>query len=249
MKPLVILSTMILTLAVVCSFTRPALAADEGFSSIVILTAKDVKSAADIELAIYRTTDAGTHPGAVFLDGMYGPFVYAQAQESDQTIDIVYSNLTLRGVNGAIITGSNGIIFGAIPVENIVIENLAMECSQNCITSWGPHRNIRIQNNTFTAGGAGILVTQTSDWTITGNTIRAGWAGIYLVETSQAGNVLVTLAASSQPPVGSVCWVEPSTGMVMSDTAGNLIYTSQVRCASVPFVLAEGAVHPGSITP
>jgi hypothetical protein len=281
MKPLVILFTLILTLAVVCGYAGPAFAAGDGFPSIIVLTAKDVKSAADIEMAIYRTTDAGTHLGAVYLDGMYGPFVYTRSQGSDQTLDIAYSNLTLRGVNGAAITNGNGIVFDPAPLENIVIENLAMVCIRDCITSRGQHSNIRIQNNTLIAGGVGILVAHTSDWTITGNTIQAGWTSIYLMETNQmqvelnrlssptplvalhsdtglvqqnqmdyiqAGLLRTTFVISSQSPVGSVCWVE-SSDVVVSDTPGNLVYTSQVQCASVTTIVAEGAVNFGSITP
>jgi hypothetical protein len=254
MKALLTLSNLMLILALACGLPQPALAAEDGFPSIIVLTAKDIRSAADIEAAIYNTTDAGSHPGAVFLDGMYGPIVYTQAKGDDQTINIAYSGLTLRGVNGAVLTGGNGIVLDPQPADNIAIENLTMTCNQDCITAWGVHRNVRIENNLLIAGSVGILAAQAENWTVLGNTIQAGWAAVSLVGGSQievqnnlliaplpllsqsgeaslaAANTLVAgpLPAAPGTAASSItCWFEPASEAAND---GNVTRGGQLRC-------------------
>ena len=148
----------------------------------VVLTADQVHTAVDIENAFHQATGGGTQPGIVVLDGSRGIFQYDPNYGQDFDINIFYSNLTLRGVNNAAIQGG-GMFFDGMPLENIVIEHLWMNCPADCIISWGgPHRNIVLRDNHLIAAGYGIQVAETNDWIIYKNSIQAGGVAVDLID-------------------------------------------------------------------
>ena len=92
----------------------------------VTLDASQVTSASDIEQAIETATAYGTRPGTVILDGSQGKFEYDGA---DRSINLYYSNITLRGVNKATIGNcDDGVFFDDFTVNNIVIEGIGFAC-------------------------------------------------------------------------------------------------------------------------
>lgn len=177
-------------------------AAVDARADTVVLTAADVSSAVDIEDAIHRATAYGTRPGMVVLDGSGGPFVYTG---DDRTINIFYSNLSLMGSNGAILPG--GVLFDGVPADNILIENLIFSClvdHDDCITSWGTHRNVTLHDNLILAHHFGIQVAQTQGWTITQNTVQVEGVAVHILEASDisvignhlSGNIPLQIEAS-----------------------------------------------------
>lgn len=165
-------------------FVGPGFASSDraSASGIVRLTAADVASAGDIEAAIHQATEWGTHPGTVILDGSQGPFVYKIADGNDYTINIFYSNVALIGKNKAVFTNSEGIFFDELPADHIRIQNLTMYCTTDCIISWGTHRDVRIQNVTLFAGGLGIQVAQTQNWSIRNSRITADGSAVQVMD-------------------------------------------------------------------
>jgi len=179
MKSLSILTVFCLLVAVPLNL---ASAASDSSAGKVILTADDVTSAVDIEAAIHQATVYGTRPGTIILDGRRGPFVYTG---EDRTINIFYSNLSLIGVNGAIIPG--GVFFDGVIADNILIENMVFFCGvgfDDCITSWGEHHSVSLHGNLILARNFGIQVAQTQGWKITDNTVQAEGVAVHLLEVS-----------------------------------------------------------------
>jgi hypothetical protein len=140
-------------------------------SNTVLITASQVSSAIDIESAIKQATGWGKHPGTVILDGRAGPFKYSG---DDRSINIFYSNLTIRGIHGATITNcADGIFFDDLTADQVSIENLTFECECNGVVSVGGHRNVTFKGNNVRAGCNGITVGLANTWEITGNAILA----------------------------------------------------------------------------
>jgi len=198
MKPLTIIIILSLFLAAPLSLASAA----GGPMNVVVLTAADVTSAGDIEVAIQISTAYGTRPGTVILNGSKGPFIYSG---DDLTINIFHSNLTLQGINGAIIPG--GVFFDDVPADNIMIENLTFSClvsHDDCITSWGAHRNVTLRGNLILARYFGIQVAQTLGWTITRNTVQVEGVAVHILEASGisvmnnhlSGNIPLQIEAS-----------------------------------------------------
>lgn len=199
MKPLTI--TIILCLITVVPFSL-ATAAGTPSADVVVLTAADVQDAVDIEAAIQAATAYGTRPGTVILDGSRGPFIYSGI---DHTINIFHSNISLRGVRGAVLPG--GVFFDDLPADNILIENLTFSClidHDDCLTSWGEHRNVTLRGNLIMARHFGIQVAQTQGWTITQNTVQAEGVAVHILEASEisvmnnhlSGNIPLQIEAS-----------------------------------------------------
>jgi hypothetical protein len=147
----------------------------------VVLDASQVSSAADIESAIYTATKNGAQPGIVTLDSSKGDFVYAGP---DRTIDIRFSNVTLRSKNGAVIRNcENGVFLDSTPINWITIKGITFHCELSGVLAWaGEH--VVIQDNTFHVRAYGVYFIDGKDWTITGNRAEALESGVYVYYSS-----------------------------------------------------------------
>jgi len=123
----------------------------------VILTARDVTSAVDIEEAIRTATGDGTRPGIVTLDARNGPFTYIDA---DKSINIFFSDVTLRSLNGATITNcDDGVFFDDFPLHDVTVTGIAFHCDgSGILAGWSRYecRNITIEGNFFEVRNFGI---------------------------------------------------------------------------------------------
>jgi parallel beta-helix repeat protein len=160
-----------------------AAAAVDSRSGEITLTADQVTSAIDIETAIHQVTLEGTRPGVIILDGRKGPFIY---NHPDRSINLFFSNLTLRGVNNAYFPDTDGIYIDGESNDNLVIENLAMNCTGDCLGGVGTHNRVTVRHNLFKTGAMGIGVSGGSRWVITDNTILAQVFAIHLIRTQNA---------------------------------------------------------------
>ena len=155
-------------------------------TSEVILDASQVTSALDIEHAIDIATAYGTRPGVVTLDSSKGKFEYAAGV--DRSINIYFSNITLRSMNRATIGNcDDGVFFDDMTTDNIVIEGVAFGCLGGHAV-YAPflsqHHNVILRNNYFESGiYPAIDILQGDYWTITGNQILSLGIGIFLNET------------------------------------------------------------------
>lgn len=154
-------------------------------TSEVVLDASQVTSARDIEVAIDTATAYGTRPGIVTLDGSKGKFEYTS---DDRSINIYYSNITIRSFNWATIGNcDDGVFFDDTTTNNIVIEGIELVCLNGhsvYAPFLGQHHNVILRNNYLESGLApAINILQGDYWTITGNQILSLGTGIYLNET------------------------------------------------------------------
>ena len=169
----------------------------------VILNASQVASARDIESAIEFVTDYGSHPGIVTLDSSRGKFEYTG---DDHSINIYYSNITLRSRNRATIGNcDDGVFFDNMTANNIVIEGIAFVClgGHSVYAPYlGQHHYVRLRNNYFETGSyPAIEILQGDHWNITGNHIRSLGSAVFLNETGGtlirdnviAGNIGIVL--------------------------------------------------------
>jgi hypothetical protein len=172
------------------------------------LTADQIVGANDIEAAIQRATKEGTRPGTVILDGRKGPFIYTV---DDRSINIFVSNLTLRGVNQAVIKDcKDGLFFDDFPLKNIRVEGIEFICDGSGVVANGAFENVTLQNNIFQAGNSGIDIGGAStNWLIKENVIEAvhpavvitGAHKITLTNNHISGNTGVTLRQCSETEV------------------------------------------------
>jgi len=151
----------------------------------VTLNASQVTSARDIEQAIDTATAYGTRPGIVTLDGSKGKFEYTG---DDRSINIYYSNITIRSFNWATIGNcDDGVFFDDVTANNILIEGVELVCLNGHAVYapfLGKHHFVTLRNNYFESGSApAINLLQGDYWTITGNQILSMGTGIYLNET------------------------------------------------------------------
>lgn len=178
-----------------------------GSISEITLNANQATSASDIEEAIESVTDNGTHPGIVTLDSSQGDFVYTAA---DRTINIYYSNITLRSKNNAVIANcGDGIFFDDFVTDNIIIEGIQFICENGIIAGYGTHRNVTIKNNIFIANNSAISAQGADGWVITGNHTASNGTPIHLIETTEAVIANNSLIA---PVQGFGVHLENSTG-------------------------------------
>lgn len=145
--------------------------------NILTLTADQVQGANDIEAAILRATAEGMKPGIVILDGQNGPFVYSGP---DRSVNIFVSNLTLLGVNGAVIENcADGLYFDNFLLQNIRVEGIEFNCSGGGVAANGGFSNVTFRHNIFKVETVGIgLEGDSSGWLITENVIKSGESGI-----------------------------------------------------------------------
>jgi len=160
----------------------------------VILNAKQVTSAVDIESAIDTVTNNGTRSGIVTLDSSKGDFTYSS---EDRSINIYYSNITIRSKNGAALTNcADGVYFDNTAANNIIIEGIRFNCEVTGVNAWGAgtHKNVTIKNNTFITGSLAIEAQGADGWDIIGNYAISNGTVIHLlkaVETKITRNSLV----------------------------------------------------------
>jgi nitrous oxidase accessory protein NosD len=98
--------------------------------------------------------------------------------DGDRSINIRVSNLTLRGINGAILSNcADGLFFDAVPIENLLVEGITFNCANGNGLAWtglGPRVGVTVRNNTIQAGVRGIVVGDAVDWMIANNAISGG---------------------------------------------------------------------------
>ena len=154
----------------------------------VVLTARDVASALDIEEAIKVATNWGTRPGVVTLDARDGPFTYTQP---DQSINIFYSGVTLRSLSGATITNcADGVFFDDLPLHDVAVRGITFRCGNSgFLIGWANHeaRRVMIQDNTFDVQAFGIGIALGRDVVIVRNAVTGANAdAINLVRPTNA---------------------------------------------------------------
>ena len=162
----------------------------------VTLNASQVASAVDIEHAIDIATDNGTRPGMVTLDSSAGDFTYTA---DDRSINIYYSNVTLRSGNGAVIANcGDGVFFDDFVTNNIVIEGIRFIGENGVIAAFGTHRNVAVRDNVFFVNSFAIGATRAEGWTIAGNYAVSGSMPIHLLESTETKIVNNSLIAPNQ---------------------------------------------------
>jgi len=156
--------------------------AAESDKNSITLTARNVTSAVDIEMAATTASARGTRPGTVILDGRDGPFVYSA---DDRSVNIFYSNLTFRGVNNAYFTNTDdGFFFDDLPADNIRIEGLFMVSKGGGVVGVGSHKNVVVRGCTFRASSTAVVADRGKNWTVTENIFLAGDMGVQFIQGS-----------------------------------------------------------------
>lgn len=182
-----------------------------GSSPEVVLTASQVASAVEIEMAIDAATDNGQRPGIVTLDSSAGDFTYTG---DDRSINIRHSNVTLQSKNGAMITNcGDGVFFDDAVTNNVVIEGIRFVGENGIIAAFGTHRNVTIKDNVIIANSYAIGARGADGWVITGNHAAGNATVIQLSEAAEtriADNSLV----GSSPGLG--IFLEKSNGNTIS---------------------------------
>ena len=202
----------------VALLTLPFMAAT-GYPDTVIVTAAQVDGANDIEYFIEVATNNGTRPGTVILDASDGPFVYTQ---DDRSINIFYSNVTLRSDNGALIANcADGVFFDDFATEKVTIQGISFVCDQFGVRiPWGQHTRVSIKNNII-VGFIGVLLNQIQGNQVVGNTISAEWQGVLLTNGTNENNI-----------IGNTITLVQDSGIALEgNNFGNKVHGNQVVCA------------------
>lgn len=144
----------------------------------VVLTARDVTSAVDIEEAIRTATGDGTRPGIVTLDASDGPFTYYA--DADKTINLFFSDVILRSLNGATITNcDDGVFFDDFPLHDVTVMGIAFHCAGSGVLAGWSHyecRNIAIEGNVFEVQNFGIGIALGREVRIARNVVTGAGA-------------------------------------------------------------------------
>lgn len=221
----------------------------------ITLTAGQIESAVDIEAAIKRATEAGVRPGTVILDGQEGPFVFTG---DDRSLNIFVSNLTLRGVNQAVVKNcGDGLFFDDFPLKNILVEGIEFICEGDGVAASGAFENVTLYNNIFRAGRNGIgLGGASSDWLITENIIESGWGGIEITGAQNiviannhiSGNNGVTLRECSQSQVHqNVIQASYQGVLLLQESWKNLVRMNTILGVSHSGIVLEPGVTGNQI--
>jgi hypothetical protein len=146
----------------------------------VMVSAEEVDGANDIEAAIIEATAGGTRPGVVILDGESGAFIFTDA---DRSVNIFVSNLTLRGLNNAVIENcDDGLFFDDFPLQDITVEGISFLCTGDGVEATGTFTDVTLRSNMFWAENNGISASGHSNgWVIEDNIIHAVGDAIHLV--------------------------------------------------------------------
>ena len=242
------LVTSILLLVLLLAPVQPAFAARPG-ANTVTLTASQVDGANDIEAAIIQATADGKRPGTVILDGIEGPFVYT---DLDRSLNLWISNLTLRGINNAVLSNCDGgLSFDDLPMQNVLVEEITFLCTGEAVTANGAHQGVILRNNIIQAVGHGIILGgASSGWEITGNLVQAGGDAIRIYDTSDmlisgnhlSGTIGVALFRCSQMDVRNNAIHAAWQGVLLGQDAWN----NSVQINTILGVEQSGiALEPG----
>jgi nitrous oxidase accessory protein NosD len=204
----------------------------------VVLTAAQVNSALDIEQAIKNATAEGARPGVVTLDARSGAFVYDHA---DRSINIFYSHVTLRSLNGAEIANcGDGVFFDDFSLTDVRIEGITFRCEGDGIADvLGalPSRDVAILDNTIVTGRVGVSVVHGDRWKIAGNDITAATgirlaetAGTRLLENHVAGVIGADLSGADGNQLIGNRITAPGPGVQLRDGSdGNKVIANVIR--------------------
>lgn len=216
----------------------------------VTLSASQVQGANDIEAAINRATASGTRPGTVILDGRQGPFAFT---DLDRSLNLFVSDLTLRGVNNALIQScEGGLSFDDLPLQNIVVEGITFLCSGDGVTSDGAHQDVTLRNNIIQADGYGIILQGSPrNWLIEHNWIEApanaieitGARAIILEHNYIAGKVGILLRKCSEFRIYQNIIRANSWGLqLLEQSSQNRVQLNQIYYElDAGIILGEGA--------
>lgn len=223
-----------------------------GAISEITLNADQVTSASDIESAIETATNNGTQTGIVTLDSSQGDFVYTA---DDRSINIYYSNITLRSRNNARIANcGDGVYFDDFITNNIVVEGIRFDCENSGINAWGDgtHGNVTVRNNVFNTDGKAIEAQGADGWVIIGNHAVSGSTVIHLLDTSEA---VIANNALIGPIQGFGIYLERSTGntvrqnmivngfqgiIIGRDSSGNRVIENRIYLVGESGILFQG---------
>jgi parallel beta-helix repeat protein len=193
----------------------------------VVLTARDVVGAPDIEQAIMIATSYGTRPGIVTLDARDGPFIY---DHPDRSINIFYSDVTLRSLNVATFTNCvDGVYFDDFPLHDIAVRGITFRCTSGGIAismNRNECRRVTIQDNVLDVEGGGVTVARGRDVIIARNVIR-GADPIVLIEST---NVRILGDA-----------LRGNVGVRLDASRSNQITGNQIEAADVGVMLRQGS--------
>jgi hypothetical protein len=221
----------------------------------ITLTADQLDSADDIEAAIKRATAEGTRPGTVILDGRKGAFVFTG---DDRSLNIFVSNLTLRGLNEAVIKNcGDGLFFDTFPLKNILVERIEFICEGSGVVASGAFENVTLQNNVFRAGNSGIDIGgASSDWLITANVIEAVHPGFVITGAKKiviannliSGDTGVTLRGCSQNQVQENIIRASDQGVLLTQESWkNLVQANTIQGVSQSGIALDPGVTGNQI--
>jgi hypothetical protein len=202
----------------------------------VVITASGVDGANDIEAAIIDATAGGTRPGTVILDGVDGAFVFTNP---DKSLNIFVSNLTLRGINQAILDNCvDGLFFDDFALQNILVEGITFLCTGGGVEATGQFMDVTLRDNVFWVGANGIGGDgHFSDWLIEDNYIQAGAdaivlsgaQGVLIKGNQLSGNNGVVLRRNTQFRVQRNVINSQSSGIVLAEEAwDNLVQGNMI---------------------
>ncbi|MCU0485544.1 MAG: right-handed parallel beta-helix repeat-containing protein [Anaerolineales bacterium] len=221
------LVTSILLLILLLAPVQPAFAARPG-ANTVTLTASQVDGANDIEAAIIQATADGKRPGTVILDGSEGPFVYT---DLDRSLNLWISNLTLRGINNAILSNCDGgLSFDDLPMQGhgIILGGASSgwEITGNLVQAGGDAIRIYDASDMLIAGNhlsgtIGVALFRCSQMDVRNNAIQAAWQGVLLGQEAWENSV----------QINTILGVEQSGVSLEPDVTGNRIVANRVLCA------------------
>ncbi len=201
---------------------------------VVVLTADEVTSATDIEAALDKATDSGAHPGLVVLDSSKGDFVYTG---DDRSINIHYSNITLRGKHRPKITNcGDGVFFDETDFSNVVIAGITFVCEGLGVAAnnAGKHNRVIVKNNSFTTGSFAIEVLGANGWMIANNRISSGSDAIRIYKTQRANIIHNQLAGL--------------TGVDLSDSSKVRVVNNRITARTQGVLLGENALNNSVIS-
>jgi hypothetical protein len=223
--------------------------------NVETLTANQVIGANDIEAAIKRATADGTRPGTVILDGRNGAFVYTV---DDRSINIFVSNLTLLGVNQAVIKNcADGLYFDDFPLKHIKVEGIEFICDGSGVVANGAFEDVTLRDNIFRAGNSGIDIGgASSHWLITENVIEAvhtalvvtGAQKIEITNNQISGNTGIILRQCSESTVQKNVIKAADQGILLSQESWkNLVQMNTIQGVSHSGITLEAGVTGNQI--
>ncbi len=214
----------------------------------IVLTARQVHGANDIESAIISATERGTRPATVVLDGREGPFVLSGV---DKSLNIFVSNLTLHGENNAqIVDCDDGLFFEGAPVQHILVENISFICKGDGVDARGAFEDVALRDVAIKADQNGIIVKGASSrWEITRVKIWSGLDGIRLTgvsdfsitknEISSANSGIVILGGSGSMVKDNLVQAAKQGILLGQKTTQNIVQANKISGVSLAGIALE----------